>query len=176
MYHVHAKRLTSSQLRLHLAEALDTAERGESVVIERRGTRFLLRVAPVNSRPRHAGRRIIDIVDPAVADGEMDVVLARWKPRVPRSPAAAVILLDTNTLTGSPTRCASGPRPCARVRLACEPARTAAAGACAAGLPGVWSFRSLPATKRSALSIAVSVPANIPGRHKMLSSTFYDLC
>ena len=70
MYHVHVKRLTSSQLRLHLAEALDTAERGEPMVIERRGTRFLLRVAPVNSRPRHAGRKIIDIVDPAVADGE----------------------------------------------------------------------------------------------------------
>ena len=28
----------------------------------------------------------------------MDVELARWKPRVPRSPAAAVILLDTNTV------------------------------------------------------------------------------
>jgi antitoxin (DNA-binding transcriptional repressor) of toxin-antitoxin stability system len=36
----NAKRYTASQLRQHLAGALDEVERGEPVVVERRGRRF----------------------------------------------------------------------------------------------------------------------------------------
>ena len=69
MYNVHVKRVTSSQLRLRLADVLDSAERGEAVIIERRGARFLLR-AEGKSPPRRKRRKIFDVVDPAVADGQ----------------------------------------------------------------------------------------------------------
>jgi antitoxin (DNA-binding transcriptional repressor) of toxin-antitoxin stability system len=64
------KRYTSSELRVRLAEVLDAAERGEPVVIERRSTRFVLRAEPVRPRIRRARRPFIEIVDPAVADGQ----------------------------------------------------------------------------------------------------------
>jgi hypothetical protein len=63
------KRYTSSQVRERLAHVLDAAERGEEVIIERRGVRYSIRA----ERPISAGRRrkpLIDIVDPAVAAGE----------------------------------------------------------------------------------------------------------
>jgi len=68
MYNVHMKRLTVAQARQRLAEALDTAERGEAVVIERGGVRFRLEAL----RPRRrAGRRraLIEFMDPAVESG-----------------------------------------------------------------------------------------------------------
>ena len=64
------KRFTSSQVRMRLAEVLDSVEHGEPVIIERRGARFLLRAEPVRSRGRRAPRKIIEIIDPAVADGQ----------------------------------------------------------------------------------------------------------
>jgi len=50
------KRCSSSELRSRLAEMLDTAERGEPVVIERRGTRFVLCAEPVRPRTRRSRR------------------------------------------------------------------------------------------------------------------------
>jgi antitoxin (DNA-binding transcriptional repressor) of toxin-antitoxin stability system len=67
---VHVKRYTSSELRSRLAEMLDAAEGGEPVVIERRGTRFVLRAEPVRPRARRWRRPLIEILDPAVADGQ----------------------------------------------------------------------------------------------------------
>ena len=64
------KRCSSSELRSRLAEMLDTAERGEPVVIERRGTRFVLCAEPVRPRTRRSRRPLIEILDPAVADGQ----------------------------------------------------------------------------------------------------------
>jgi antitoxin (DNA-binding transcriptional repressor) of toxin-antitoxin stability system len=64
------KRYTSSELRSRLAEMLDAAELGEPVVIERRGRRFVLRAEPVRPRTRRSRRPLIDILDPAVADGQ----------------------------------------------------------------------------------------------------------
>ena len=64
------KRYTSSQVRERLSDVLDAAERGEEVVIERRGARFFLRVEG-SDRPaaRRRGRPAIEILDPAVAKG-----------------------------------------------------------------------------------------------------------
>ena len=48
---------------------LDAAERGEDVIIERRGVRYTLRVEAGTSRPLRR-RSVIEYVDPAVERGE----------------------------------------------------------------------------------------------------------
>jgi len=72
------KRYTSSQVRERLSDVLDEVERGEEVVIERRGARFLLH-ADRSGRPkaRRRGPPAIEILDPAVAKGEWTWT---WKP------------------------------------------------------------------------------------------------
>ena len=71
------KRYTSSQVRERLSDVLDAAERGEEVVIERRGARFILRLDP-SIRPVARRRKpAIDVLDPAVAKGEWTWT---WKP------------------------------------------------------------------------------------------------
>ena len=63
------KRYTVSQLRVRLAEALDQADRGVPVIIERRGIRYSLKA----ERPATARRwkkSVIEILDPAVAKGQ----------------------------------------------------------------------------------------------------------
>ena len=69
LYNVQMKRYTSSQVRERLADVLDAVERGEDVVIERRGVRFAIRTE--GQRPPARRRQpLVDIVDPAVAEGE----------------------------------------------------------------------------------------------------------
>jgi antitoxin (DNA-binding transcriptional repressor) of toxin-antitoxin stability system len=72
------KRYTSSQARERLSDVLDEAERGEEIVIERRGARFFLH-ADRSKRPaaRRRGRPAIEVLDPAVATGEWTWT---WKP------------------------------------------------------------------------------------------------
>ena len=71
------KRYTSSQVRERLADVLDAAERGEEVVIERRGVRYVIR-AEESARPvRRSRKPMIEIIDPAVAEGEWTWT---WKP------------------------------------------------------------------------------------------------
>jgi hypothetical protein len=64
------KRYTVAAVRERLAEALDEAEKGIPVIIERRGVRFRLTVEP--SAPRAHGKQPprIAIVDRAVRTGE----------------------------------------------------------------------------------------------------------
>ena len=62
------KRYTSSQVRERFAEMLDAAERGEDVIIERRGVRYVLR-AESGRRARPRRRSLIERMHPAVADG-----------------------------------------------------------------------------------------------------------
>ena len=63
------KRYTVAQVRERLAEALDEADAGVPVVIERRGVRY--RITADVGRPRAARRQArIDILDPAVAEGQ----------------------------------------------------------------------------------------------------------
>jgi len=64
------RRYTSSQLRSRLAEILDAAERGERVVVERRGTRFTIRPEhPAAAPPRHRRPSLIAWMDPAIEAG-----------------------------------------------------------------------------------------------------------
>jgi antitoxin (DNA-binding transcriptional repressor) of toxin-antitoxin stability system len=62
------KRYSVAQARMRMAEVLDGAERGESIVIERQGIRFQV----LASKPRPARKRapLLEIVDPAVAAGD----------------------------------------------------------------------------------------------------------
>jgi antitoxin (DNA-binding transcriptional repressor) of toxin-antitoxin stability system len=78
------KRYTAAQARQNFAELLDAAEKGESVVIERRGTRFGLlaeRRAPKARRPEP----LVEILDPSVEAGQWTWDLGprglRFKPR-----------------------------------------------------------------------------------------------
>jgi len=63
------KRYTSAQARQRFADVLDEAERGEAVVIERRGVRFRLEAERSASRS-FKGKQLIRPLDPAVARGE----------------------------------------------------------------------------------------------------------
>jgi antitoxin (DNA-binding transcriptional repressor) of toxin-antitoxin stability system len=64
------KRYTVAQVRERLSDALDQAEQGESVIIERRGVRYQLTLAPdVKAQRRKAPGRI-EIVDPSVDAGD----------------------------------------------------------------------------------------------------------
>ena len=63
------KRYTVSQVRERLAEALDEAERGRPVVIERKGVRYSLKVERPAPRSRRRKSRII-FMDPAVEAGQ----------------------------------------------------------------------------------------------------------
>ena len=68
MYNVHVKRYTVAQVRQRLAEALDSAERGGPVLIERRGVRFRLEA----ERPRRRGKQrkpLVAFIDPAIEAG-----------------------------------------------------------------------------------------------------------
>jgi hypothetical protein len=63
------KRYTVSLVRERLSEALDEADRGVPVIIERKGVRYRLAV----DKPARGGRTrqpLIEILDPAVADGQ----------------------------------------------------------------------------------------------------------
>ena len=63
------KRFTTATAKQRFSLLLDAAERGESVIIERRGVRF--RVQPEHQPVSKKTRRkpVIEIVDPAVAQG-----------------------------------------------------------------------------------------------------------
>jgi len=63
------KRYTSSQVRERLADVLDAAERGEEVIIERRGVRYFVRAERAKP-PRRPRKPIIRTLDPGVAAGE----------------------------------------------------------------------------------------------------------
>jgi antitoxin (DNA-binding transcriptional repressor) of toxin-antitoxin stability system len=71
------KKYTVGMVRARLAEALDEAERGVPVVIERRGVRYTLAVASRKARRRRR-KPIIETVDPAVGEGQWTW---QWSPR-----------------------------------------------------------------------------------------------
>ena len=63
------KRYTVALVRERLAEALDEAERGEPVVIERKGVRYRLSLDTTKPRRTRRASRI-EVVDPAVTEGK----------------------------------------------------------------------------------------------------------
>ena len=82
MYIVHMARLTASDARRHFFDLLDSAERGDPVVFERRGISFRLE-RDERSRDRQAVRRWLQVLDPALLDGE-------WSWTVDKSGALAL--------------------------------------------------------------------------------------
>ena len=64
------KRYTVAQARQRFAEVLDAAERGDPVVIERRGVRFIVEAQQRRRRPPVHRTSVIQRLDPAVAAGE----------------------------------------------------------------------------------------------------------
>jgi hypothetical protein len=72
------KRYTVSVVRERFAEALDEAERGVPVIIERKGVRYRLAVEKPASSGKSRRSAHIEILDPAVADG---VWTWDWTPR-----------------------------------------------------------------------------------------------
>ena len=65
-----SKRYHVAQLRAQLARALDEVERGETVVIERRGRRFLLTAEEPSAPWPARGKPQLEIRDPALLDGQ----------------------------------------------------------------------------------------------------------
>ena len=64
------KHYTASLARERLSEALDYADRGEPVFIERKGVRYKLSLDTPKPKPKRARRASrIQIVDQAVAEG-----------------------------------------------------------------------------------------------------------
>ena len=63
------KRYTVALVRERLAEALDEAERGEPVFIERKGVRYRLSLDKAKPRRTRRASRI-QVTDPAVAGGK----------------------------------------------------------------------------------------------------------
>lgn len=63
------KRYTVAMVRERLAEALDEADRGVPVVIERRGVRYTLAVERQKPR-RKASVRLLSAVEKSVTDGQ----------------------------------------------------------------------------------------------------------
>lgn len=69
VYNVRMKRYTVALVRERLAEALDEADRGVPVVIERRGVRYTLAVERPKGK-RKARTRILTVLDEAVGNGQ----------------------------------------------------------------------------------------------------------
>jgi antitoxin (DNA-binding transcriptional repressor) of toxin-antitoxin stability system len=70
MYNVHVKKYTVSMVRERLSEALDEAQRGEPVFIQRQGVEYRLTVEPARPRRKKTAASRIEIVDPAVSSGQ----------------------------------------------------------------------------------------------------------
>jgi hypothetical protein len=68
LYNVHMPKYSVSMVRERLADALDNADRGEPVFIERRGVTYELTVRKAPSRRKKATRQI-DILDNAIVEG-----------------------------------------------------------------------------------------------------------
>ena len=71
------KTYTVGMVRERLAEALDEAQQGHPVFIERRGVVYRISVEPP-ARPSRARKRAIEILDPAIEQGEW---AWDWSPR-----------------------------------------------------------------------------------------------
>ena len=72
-----SKLYSASVVRERLADALDEAERGQAVFIERRGVRFRLAVEPPEARTKRRSVRRIEVLDAAIAEGTWTW---EWKP------------------------------------------------------------------------------------------------
>ena len=63
------KGFTVAEARARFGDLLDDAEQGRTVLIERRGVRFVLQAEPPAS-PRRSAAPLFEWLDPAVDDGQ----------------------------------------------------------------------------------------------------------
>lgn len=68
LYNVQMKRYTVTEARMRMAEMLDSAEGGESVLIERKGVRF--QILPSVAKPARKKAPILEILDGAIERGD----------------------------------------------------------------------------------------------------------
>ena len=68
LYNVHMARTTAAQARQNLSRLLDAAERGEEVIVERRGVRF--RIVAEAAEPAAPPGEPLLVADDAVLSGE----------------------------------------------------------------------------------------------------------
>jgi antitoxin (DNA-binding transcriptional repressor) of toxin-antitoxin stability system len=68
------RRYTTASARQNLSAILDAVENGEEVVIERRGVRFVVARAGAPKRVRAKTRSRIEVLAPAILDGQW-----RWE-------------------------------------------------------------------------------------------------
>jgi len=64
------KRYTVAQVRARLSDALDEAERGVPVIIERHGVRYALTKISRTPTPARKRRPRIEVLDEAVSNGQ----------------------------------------------------------------------------------------------------------
>jgi len=64
------KRYTTAKARAEFSTLLDSAEDGETIVIERRGVRFSLRSEGEEKPRQHKRRSRIEHMDPLILEGE----------------------------------------------------------------------------------------------------------
>src|SRR5258705_12943383 len=69
LYNVHMRKYSVSVVRERLSEALDDADRGKPVLIERRGVTYELTVRKSRSRRKKATRQI-DFFDSTITEGD----------------------------------------------------------------------------------------------------------
>ena len=70
VYNVHVKKYTVGLVRERLSEALDEAQRGEPVLIQRDQVTYRLSVEPEPARRLRNPALKIDLLDPDLADGQ----------------------------------------------------------------------------------------------------------
>jgi len=63
-------RYTAAEARKHLSGLLNAAERGQEVVIERKGVRFVVKAERSAPRPAQRRESIFEFIDPVVMEGE----------------------------------------------------------------------------------------------------------
>ncbi len=69
MYNVHVARFTVTEARKQLFRLLDSAEKGEEVILERKGTRFRLMLDP-GPKSSDQSFACLDVTDEDVLSGE----------------------------------------------------------------------------------------------------------
>jgi antitoxin (DNA-binding transcriptional repressor) of toxin-antitoxin stability system len=72
LYNVQMKRYTVTEARMRMAEMLDSAESGESVLIERKGVRFQILPSVGKAAGQGTTKKapILEILDEAIERGE----------------------------------------------------------------------------------------------------------
>ena len=89
MYNVQTmRRFTVSEARARFGDVLDEADRGETVIIERRGVQYAVKIHPFPTEKTAPESKYFEWIDPVVMSGQWTWTLTknglRFTPRRPR--------------------------------------------------------------------------------------------